>query len=146
IVRMDPSAIPQHLLTEYFVRLALADLDRATANLERLGYEDELENSWFFTVFTAVRAGRKDIGERLMQLRRPFGLTEEELRLSQRLLLARDEPAKWLRLVEAAARNGLKTEDSQELLDLAFAVAHSDASALGLILYRGILPFVAPED
>jgi hypothetical protein len=31
-------------------------------------------------------------------------------------------------------------------MDLAFAVAFSDASALGLILYRGVLPFVPPDD
>jgi len=146
IVRMDPTAIPRHLLTQYFVRLALVDLDRATANLERLRYEDDLEDSWFFTMFTAVRFGRKDVGERLMQLRRPFGLNEEDLRLSQRMLLARDDPGKWLRLLETAARDALKTENSQALLDLAFAVAYSDASALGLILYRGVLPFVPPDE
>ena len=65
--------------------------------------------------------------------------------MSQRLLLARDEPSKWLRLVEEAARNGLKTENADGLLDLAFSVAMSDQSALGLILYRGVLPFVPPD-
>jgi hypothetical protein len=146
IVRMDPTAIPRHLMAQYFIRLAMVDLDRAAANLERLGYEDDLEDSWFITMFTAVRTGRKDIGDRLMELRRPFGLTEEELRLSQRLLLARDEPAKWIRLVEAAALEGLKTENSEKLLELAFAVAHTDATALGLILYRGVLPLVPPKE
>jgi hypothetical protein len=63
------------------------------------------------------------------------------LRLSARLLLARDEPAKWLRIAEAAARDALKNEDADALSDLAFGVAHSEASALGLLLYRGILPF-----
>ena len=142
---MDAAAIPQHLLTDYFFRLSLVDLDRAAANLEKLGYEDHLEDAWFVTMFAAIRAGRKDIGDRMMALRRPFGLKEEDLRLSQRLLLARDEPSKWLRLVEEAARNGLKTENADGLLDLAFSVAMSDQSALGLILYRGILPFVPPD-
>ncbi len=146
ILAMDASAIPRHLLTQYFVRLALIDLDRATTNLEKLRYDDDLEDSWFFTMFSAVRNGRKDIGERLMQLRKPFGLKEEDLRLSQRLLLARDEPTKWLRLVEDAARAGLKSEDSEKLLDLAFSVTYSDASALGLILYRGVLPFVTADE
>ena len=121
------------------------DVDRAAANLEKLGYEEDLEDAWFVTMFGAVRAGRKDIGDRMMALRRPFGLKEEDLRLSQRLLLARDEPSKWLHLVEEAARNGLKTEDADGLLDLAFSVAMSDQSALGLILYRGVLPFVPPD-
>jgi len=81
----------------------------------------------------------------MVALRRPFGLKEEDLRLSQRLLLARDEASKWLRLVEEAARNGLKTENADGLLDLAFSVAMSDQTALGLILYRGVLPFVPPD-
>jgi hypothetical protein len=145
LVAMDVAAIPRHLLTDYFFRLSLVDLDRAAANLEKLGYEDDLEDAWFVTMFGAVRAGRKDIGDRMMALRRPFGLKDEDLRLSQRLLLARDEPSKWVRLVEEAARNGLKNEDADGLLDLAFSVAMSDQSALGLILYRGVLPFVPPD-
>ena len=146
LVRLDPSAIPRHLLTDYFTRLAFVDIDRAAACLEKLGYEEDLEDSWFFVMFTAARIGRKDIGERLMQLRRPFGLNEEDLRLSQRLLLAQDDPAKWLRLVQAAALNALKTENSDELVELAFGVAHSEANALGVLLYRGVLPFMAPDE
>jgi len=145
IIAMDVAAIPRHLLTDYFFRLSLVDLDRAAANLEKLGYEEDLEDAWFVTMFAAVRAGRKDIGDRMVALRRPFGLKEEDLRLSQRLLLARDGPSEWLRLVEEAARNGLKTEDADGLLELAFSVAMSDQSALGLILYRGVLPFVPPD-
>jgi hypothetical protein len=141
VVRMNPAAIPRHLLTDFFFRLAIADLDRAAAGLEKLGWDDDLENAWFITMFYAVRTGRKDIGDRLMALRRPFGLKEEDLRLSARLLMARDEPAKWLRIVETAALDALKTEDADALSDLAFGVAHSDASALGLLLYRGVLPF-----
>ena len=145
LIAMDPAAIPRHLMADYFFRLSLVDVDRAAANLEKLGYEEDLEDAWFVTMFGAVRAGRKDIGDRMMALRRPFGLKEEDLRLSQRLLLARDEPSKWLRLVEEAIRNDLKTENADGLLDVAFSVAMSDQPALGLLLYRGILPFVPPD-
>jgi hypothetical protein len=41
---------------------------------------------------------------------------------------------KGLRLVEEAARNGLKTENADGLLDVAFSVAMSDQSALGLLV------------
>jgi len=145
LIAMDAAAIPRQLLTDYFFRLSLVDVDRAAANLEKLGYEEDLEDAWFLTMFAAVRAGRKDIGDRMMALRRPFGLKEEDLRVSQRLLLARDEPSTWLRLVEEAARNGLKTENADGLMDMAFSVAMSDQSALGLLLYRGVLPFVPPD-
>ena len=146
IARLDPSVIPRHLLTDYFMRLSYVDLDQAAAYLEKLRYDDNLEDAWSFIMFTAVRTGRKDIGERLFGLRQPFGLKEEDLRLSHRLLLARDEPAKWLRLVENAALNALKNENSEDFTELAFSVIHSDARALGLILYRGVLPFIPPDE
>jgi len=68
---MNPLEIPRFLLTDYFVRLSLSDLDRTSEYLERLGYADDLEDAWFFTMWAAVRAGRKDIGDRLMKLREP---------------------------------------------------------------------------
>ena len=146
LVRMDPAAIPRHLLGEYFFRLSLIDIDQAAANIEKLGFDADLDNCWYAVMFNVVRARRKDIGDRLMNLRRPFGFTEDRLHLSQRLLLAQDEPAKWLRLVQAAAVKALETEDSEQLLELAFGVQFSEASALGLLLYRGVLPFVSAAE
>src|SRR5579884_1930759 len=142
ILRIDPATVPRHLMGQFFLRLAMIDLDQAVTSLEKLGWDDDLEDAWFITMFQAARNGRKDVGLRLMAIRHPYGLKEEDLRLSQRLLLARDEPAKWLQLVEESAGRGLKTEDVRELLDLAFAVIHSDYPALGLIVYRGVMPFV----
>ena len=145
LAHMNPLEIPRFLLTDYFVRLSLSDLDRTSDYLERLGYADDLEDAWFFTMWAAVRAGRKDIGDRLMKLREPTGFTEDKLRLSQRLLIAEDDPAKCILLIEEAARNALRTEDSEELMDLAYSVAFSRFSALGILLYRAVLPFVSPE-
>ena len=39
----------------------------------------------------------------------------------------------------------LKTDDISELTDLAYSVAFSKFSALGILLYRGVLPLAAPE-
>ena len=66
--------------------------------------------------------------------------------MNHRLLLACNEPGKWLRMVEDAARSALKTESADELVALAFSVAFSDASALGMLLYRGVLPFIPPAE
>ena len=143
ISSLDPLEIPRSLLTEYFVRLSLVDLDRAAKYLEKLGYADDLEDSWFFTMWAAVRAGRKDIGEFVLKLRP--GHTEDQLRLSQRLLIARDDPARTIELVEEAARNALKKDDPEELTDIAYSVAFSKYSALGVLLYRGALPLARPE-
>jgi hypothetical protein len=112
---MDPFEIPRFLLGEYFFRLSLFNLDRAAEYLEKLGYADDLEDAWAAVMWSVVRAGRKDIGDRLMKLREPTGFTEDKLRLSQRLLLAQDDPAKCVLLIEEAARNVLKTEKPEEL-------------------------------
>src|SRR5262249_21989477 len=87
----------------------------------------------------------KDIGDRLMKIREPAGFTEDQLRLSQRLLMAQDDPAKCIRLIEEGARNALKTENPEDLVDLAYSVAFSRFSALGILLYRAVLPLVPAE-
>ena len=69
LAHMDPIEIPRSLLAEYFVRLSLFDLDRAAEHFEKLGYADDLEDAWIFVMWAAVRAGRKDTGDRLMKLR-----------------------------------------------------------------------------
>jgi hypothetical protein len=144
LARMDPSLIPRHLLTDYFVRLTLFDLERGADFLEKLGYSEDLEDAWFFVMFTAARLRRKDIGERMMKLREAEGLTEDKLRLSQRLLLAQDDPAKCLLLIEEAAENAVKAETPEEVVDLAYSVGFSKWGALGLLLFRSALPLV-PE-
>jgi hypothetical protein len=137
---MDPLLIPRYLLTEYFVRLSLFDLDRAAEYLEKLGYTDDLEDAWIFVMWAAVRAARKDIGERLVEFRGP-AFTDDMLRLSSRLLLAGDDAAKTVGLIEEAAQKALKTDDPDGLVDLAFAVA-SKFSGLGILMYRAVLPLI----
>jgi SEC-C motif-containing protein len=142
--RMDPALIPRHLLTDYFVRLTLFDLERGAEFVEKLGYSADLEDSWFFVMFTAARLRRKDIGERMMKLREAEGLKEDELRLSQRLLLAQDDPGKCLLLIEEAAEKAVKSETTDDIMDLAYSVGFSKWGALGLLLFRSALP-LAPE-
>ena len=66
------------------------------------------------------------------------------LDLSEELLLASDDPAKSLRLIQEAALKGLQTEDTEEFADLAYAVTFSKFSALGILLYRGVIPLLEP--
>ena len=143
LVYMDPLQVPRSLLTEYFVRLSLFDLDRALEYLKKLGYSDDLEDAWTFVMWAAVRAARKDIAEDLIQLRGP-DFTEDKLRLSSRLLLAGDDTARTLGLIEEGAKNALKTDDPEGLLDLAFAVA-SKLNGLGILMYRAVLPLLPAE-
>jgi hypothetical protein len=143
--RMDPAEIPRYLLPEYFVRLGLVNVDRAAEFLEKLGYADDLEDGWVYIMFAAVRAGRKDIGERMLKLREPFGFSEDQMRLNQRLLLAQDDPAKCVQLIEDAARDALKTNDPDDLSEIAYATLFSKFSGIGILLYRSALPFLSEK-
>ena len=146
VAGFNPVKIPPALLDAYFVRLAAFHLvDRGVEALEALGYSDKLEEAWGNVLFATTRAGRKDIAQRLLKLREPLGFTEDQLDVSDRLLLAQDDPAKCLQLIEEAARKILQTEDDQELLGLAYAVTWSKFGALGILLYRGVLPLVTPK-
>jgi hypothetical protein len=146
VARLDPLKIPRSLLESYFLRLAAFNLfDRAAESFEKLGYADDLEEAWGFVMFAAVRAARKDIGERLLKLRE-LGFTEDKLRLSERLLLTQDDPARSIALIEEAALKALETEDAEDLTGLAYAVMFSKFSALGILLYRGVVPLLDPSD
>ena len=146
LARMDPLQIPRPLLTTYFMALSFFSLDRAMEFLEKLGYSDDLEDAWIFTLWVAERTLRKDIGDRLMKLREPTGFTEDQLlQLGYRLLLAQDDPAKSIALIEEAAQNALKSGDPADVSNVAYSVAFSKYSALGILLYRAALPFVPPE-
>ncbi len=145
LARMDPREVPRPLLADYFVVLAFYSVDKDGAFLGKLGYADAVRGVWHWVMWNATRAGRKDIGDRLMKLREGSGFKEDQLRLSQRLLLLQDDPAKAVLLIEETARNLLKTDAVDELSDLAYSVAFSKFSALGILLYRGVLPFSDPR-
>ena len=70
LTRKELRASPErHLTQERLERATIWIAPRSTWN--DLGYNDDLEDAWFFTMWAAVRAGRKDIGDRLMKLREP---------------------------------------------------------------------------
>lgn len=146
VVRLDPRKIPVELLNQYLLRLAAFNfLDRAMDVMEILGWSEKVKEGWESVMFGCVRAGRRDIGQRLLRLREPHGFTEAEMEISERLLLAGDDQARCLQLIEEKARTVLKTEDMQELLGLAYAVTFSKTPALGILVYRGVLQLATPE-
>lgn len=146
MARLDPAKIPPALLDTYFLRLAAFNLlDRAVEALETLGWSDTLKEGWEHIMFGACRTGRRDMAQRLMRLREPHGFTETELDISYRLLLAGEDPARCLQLIEENARKVLQTENLEPLLGLAYGVTFSKFPALGILLYRGVFPLVPPD-
>ena len=85
-----------------------------------------------------------DFGNYLL-IRQPQGFTEDKLDLAARLLLAGDDAARCLQLIEDTARQALQTENHQTMQALAQGVSASQFPALGILLYRSVLPLAAPD-
>jgi hypothetical protein len=146
LARLDPAKIPPALLDAYFLRLTAFNLlDRAVEALETLGWSDAFGEAWENVMFGASRSGRRDVAQRLMRLREPHGFTEADLDICYRLLLADEDPARCLQLIEENARQVLQTENLESLLGLAYGVTFSKFPALGILLYRGVFQLV-PAD
>ena len=142
----DPQKIVPALHGQYLSRLVFFKLlDRAAEAMEILGWSDGYLEAWNAAMLAATEAGRRDIAQRLLRLRQPQGFTEDQLDLAARLLLAADDPARGLQLIEETARQALQTENHQTFQTLAQGVSASQFPALGILLYRSVLPLVAPD-
>lgn len=143
---LDPRKIAPALHRRYLARLVFCKLlDRAAETMEILGWSDDFLEAWNAAMLAATEAGRRDVAQRLLRLRQPRGFTEDQLDLAARLLLAADDPARCLQLIEATARQALQTENHQTLQMLAQGVSASQFPALGILLYRSVLPLAAPD-
>ncbi len=89
-------------------RLAVfQQMDALLAAWEKVGWREDLCNTWDHCLFNAAQAGRRDVAARLIELR---GLSAEhdDIPLNARLLLLREQPEKFLHLIEETALRHLK--------------------------------------
>jgi mRNA-degrading endonuclease RelE of RelBE toxin-antitoxin system len=147
MIRLDPRKIEPDLLHNYFFRLAMFHLlDRAAEAFEQVGCPEDLHEVWEFVLWTATRDGRKDIAERLMKVRPDAATIEAKLDPGMRLLLAQDDPARYLELLNEVAMNALQTEDSTKLVNFAFGLLESRLSPLGIFAARSMIALVEQKD
>jgi len=143
---LDPRKITPALHRPYLSRLVFCKLlDRAVEAMEILGWSDGFLEPWKAAMLAATGTGRRDVAQRLLRLRQPHGFTENQLDLAARLLLAGDDAARCLQLIEETARHALQTENHQTLQALAQGVSASQFPALGILLYRSVLPVAVPD-
>jgi hypothetical protein len=148
LIRFDVTKIPPELRATYFIHMATFNLlDETVAALEKIGYAPALFEAWDHMVFCATREWRKDVLERLIRIRQAAepAFLKESLELSNLLLLAEDDAAESLRLLDGAAYDVLASEDLEELLGFAYAVTISRHRALGILIYRSTFPLVPPD-
>jgi hypothetical protein len=148
LIRLDPKKIPAELVQPYFMRLAgLSFFDRAAEAFEQRGFSDELKEVWFFVLFFVTRAGRKDIAKRMLKIHPDAAGIENELHPGTRLLLAQDDPARFLQRLEDLSLQALQTEDSVWLEKFAYGLLESKKlAALGIFVSRSMLPIVKQRE
>lgn len=144
IVRFKPEKIAPELLDAYFFRLGFFHLfDAALDGMEKLGYDEDFRDSWEELMAGAVREKRKDIAQRLLKVREPSGFTIERLHVGARLLLAEDDPATLVKLLEEVGTMGLDPRCEEELLGMSHGLLTSRFAALGIFVSRSVIPIVS---
>jgi len=146
VARLDPRKVPPDLYPTYFMRLGVFKLfDRVVEAFEQLGCATrELEDCWKLSLRLVTTAGRKDIADRVLKLHPDATNQEPKLRSGTRLLLAQDDPARYLALLEELARAALQTEDSGALEEFAYGLLVSNLPAVGVFMARSMIPLVKP--
>lgn len=144
LLRLDPRKISKELLNRYFMQLTgMSQFDRLAEAFEQVGCSEERIKVWSFVLFFVTRAGRKDVLERLVKIHPNAATVEGELDPGARLLLAQDDPARFLKLLEELSLQALQTEDSEALEKFADGIMTSrKLRSLGIFVARSMVPLV----
>ncbi len=145
MLKLDPLQIPASLLDTYFLRLCAFNLfDRAAEALEKIGWSDAMLGRWEKIMFFVTRAGRKDIIQRLINVRQPAEAADADIGipLSAAFLLDEDKPAKILQLIDESAKDILASENLDHLRHFAGELLFSRHRALGILVARGTIPIL----
>jgi hypothetical protein len=146
LVRLDPVKIPPELLDTYFARLCAFNLfDCAAAALEKIGCTPERIGIWKNIMFMAARAGHKDSLRRLAKIYPDPVKLQDEIHTGAALLLAEDNPAELIRLLDECAPNAIQRNTPEELEGVSVALMYSRFRALGILVARGAVALLPKE-
>ena len=147
MARIDPLEIDEELVEPYLVKLAcLGMFGEAAGAIEKLGWSGGIADAWMVVIRFATLAERKDIADRLMQVRGEVTPGMQPLFPNTRLLLAKDDLADYLEVLEKLAMEVLRSGDDGELANVAFAILKSSVPALGILVTRGMIPVLPPKE
>ena len=129
------------------MRLAAFQLfDRRSGGVSENRFADEpMVTIWMNVMFLALRAGRKEIIKRLLDVRKES--TQEldaqiEIPLGAALLLENDNPARSFQIIDEAARDVLDTGHPRHMKEMALGLLFSPHRALGILAARGMIPLL----
>jgi len=125
-------------------------VNEAVGSFERIGCHGDSQQMLWDVVMTAVCfKGRKDLAERMMELRYGHGPQPWGIRPAALLLLRRDDPVALLEMLEYMARQALEDPEETEvdwLCEMAYAVMISPMPALGVMLGERLIPIIPKRE
>ena len=144
-VRWDPRKLKPELREEYFKKLgAFHFLERASEAFELLGWSDDLKKSWDFIGYCATRSERRDLLQRLIKINPHAPTLAADQPLAVALLLAEDDPAKILQLLDERAMRMLRGEKADDWAGFAYPLLLSRFRSVGIFVARSFIP-VLPQ-
>jgi hypothetical protein len=151
VCALDPDRIPSDLLDQYFARLTdWKEFDRAADAAEKIGYWLLDEERWESLLFLSAFYGRRQVTARLLDLRKRalLEINVQDMRLDtmHQLLPIDHDPVKSWEWIDSAALSALESGDPDDLRQLAYAVLISRHKALGILLFRGIIPLLSSDE
>lgn len=139
--RWDPRKIRPELLKVYFEKLiAFHMLDRAVEAMELVTWTKDLEKSWQLLLQYTTIAQRKDLVLRVLKAPPEWDPVEGKTPLATALLLADEDPAKMMQLLDQRAQEVLQSDDVEVLGVFAHSLMVSKFCSLGIFVARSMIP------
>ena len=146
MARFNPTKIAPALWPAYFDRLnGLRQYERATEAFEQLGFSEALKESWERTFVLATQYGHTELLRRLLALRPDRAAVDKEMPMPSALLLAEPEVARILQILDDETMKVLKGTVN-DLHNYALGLLYSRFRGLGILVARGVIPFLSGTD
>lgn len=153
LARLDVLKIPEkNQMRETFIAELSARrlVDEAVTAFERLGcHGDAQQTLWDWVMRFVTDKRRKDLAERLMELRYGQGPLPWDVRPGTLLLLRKDDPEAFLAMLELLVKDALLNPEETEQkwqCELAYAVMISPMPALGILLAQRLIPIISKRE
>ena len=140
--QLDPLKIPETLHVNYLMRAIPFGLhERAVQLFEGAEWNKQTKDGWRFTIFFLMRSEEKELAARMVTV---FERHEpaENIRDGIRLLIARDDAAEELRILNTIAMKMFTETDPERLSEHAYDILASRHKALGIHIARSLIPLL----
>lgn len=150
LARLEVLKIPEknEMRETFIAELAARRLvDEAVTAFEHIGcHGNSRQTLWDWVMRYVTDKGRKDLAERMMELRYGHGPLPWNVRPGALLLLRKDDPSAFLEMLELLSKMALEDPEETEeewLCELAYAVMISPMPAVGILIAQRLIPIIS---